>query len=156
MTTVYMYLFIGVTILIIGLILGAIKYKKQSSKFNLDIPLVKTGKQLIINFADCEIKSRRYFEEKQGSVWPSRTEIMDGFYDNRKEPVKIEKEVSVILYRRPMLGRILEYKSDPVYISEAILRNILDEKRTTIIYVDRENPNKYYFDLSFLNTSNRH
>lgn len=102
--------------------------------------MVETGKQLKVNFADCEIRSRRYFEEKQSPTLPSRAEILDGFYGFHKEPDKIEKEVSVILYMQHMSNKVLEYRSEQVYIPELTLRLILEEKRTTIIYIDPENP----------------
>lgn len=139
-------------ILIVGLVWGFIQYKKQvSNKFGLGIPLVKDGIQLRVDFEDCEIKSKKFYEEAPANkLMPTKMEILDGIYNSKNDTDKVEKEVSVILYRHTKGDKIVEYRSNPIYLPGITLRHILEEKGSTFIYIDPQNPNRYFFDVGFL------
>lgn len=151
MTAFVLYMFIALIVIVVGLVWGVARYKKLTSgKPASDISLKEYGRQLKVNFEDCEIKTRKYFEERETNLIPTQMEMLDSIYNTKNDVDKVEKEVSVIIYKDKSSDKIVEYRSDPIYLPEIKLKYILEEKGSTIIYVDPMNPGKYFFDVSFL------
>jgi hypothetical protein len=85
------YLFLFIVVIIGGVILGWLKYKKQDTNRRSEIPLKKTGKSIIVYFDKCVIKTRDYFEEAASNTMQSRVDMLDSLYNPNQEMNKIKK-----------------------------------------------------------------
>lgn len=134
----------------VGLIIGFVKYKKLTKR-NTDIPLKRTWTPTEINFDQCEILSREYYENKEYDSFPTQIELLDSLYPRPTEEHKIKKEVSVVVCKvKNENGDEIVYKSEPVYVPAGSLRILLFSKGTTNVYLNPADKSQYYFDLDFL------
>ena len=127
MTALILYIFIALIVIVVGLLLGFARYKKLTTgKSAPDISLKEYGRQLKVNFEDCEIKTRKYYEERETNLIPTQMEMLDSIYNTKNDVDRVEKEVSVIVYINKSGDKIAEYRSSAIYLPEIRLKYILE------------------------------
>lgn len=113
--------------------------------------LISNGNKIVVQFDDCEIKTRSYFDKETTESFPSRIEMWDGLYDPNRSHEGREKVVSVIVYQhKDASGKTIEFRSDVVEMPVEYLCLAIKNKKSTTIFVDKKNVNRYYFDIRFL------
>jgi hypothetical protein len=141
----------GILLIIISLVFyfmaGSSRSDDQARKWLEN--LKSTGIKIPVDLTKCKIKSNTWVEERERysnsriAFWNE----VGGDADKNIERVKnnhsmIEYECEFKGRRQLFLGSISK--------DETTLRILLELKRETIIYVDRDDPENYYFDLEFI------
>lgn len=143
--------FVIVTILS-GLVWGLYQYYILRRKTRRKKAEVTTfTKRIIVPLEKCEIKTSEYINEPSESSTHSLSGLLDSLHSKRTINDEWEK-VSVIVYRHIEGSKTIRFVSEPIYISPELLQLKLDANKEANIYVDPGNYEKYYFDLSFLNS----
>ena len=137
--------FIGVgVILILPFVIYMIKIKlmvKKSSDRNAERinELIFNGDRVFVNLDDLEIKSNSYRHE---------IEVRNsGGHGTRNEYIDVNH--NVINIRVPYKNELIEYSLD-IDMHATKLKMHFAIKKTTVLYVDQENPDNNYLDLRFL------
>ena len=117
--------------------------------------LKTSGEKIPVEFSQCEIKENAFFENSQKNI--SKSEAYGEIYKAVfKEPeynsTQRSSSAAIVCYtyENPKSGIIETFISSPVAKDSITLSFLLEEKKSTFIYVDRNNRNKYFFDLDFL------
>jgi hypothetical protein len=140
---------------IVSLISGLIKYRKIKSLSRKVDNLKNTGRKIKVDFNDCTVKTREYYEEIDNDHMPSRIEMVDALYDPSRGEHKTKVIVSVLTYLyEEASGKSITYRSENIYMPLENLRLYLETQKFTHIYIDPNNPSNYFFDLDFLNYQN--
>ena len=117
-------------------------YKKTISK------LKECGLKIPVEFRDCEIIANKYYQEIAKSK-NLKIQAWDSLYDPGSN-VKIEEvNQSRISYQDKAKNEQI-FISPIIYKDEITLSFILEKHIGTSIYIDKNNPKVYYFDLEFL------
>tara|TARA_R110000850_G_scaffold275296_3_gene414410 strand:- start:17 stop:571 length:555 start_codon:yes stop_codon:yes gene_type:complete len=137
--------FIGVgIILILPFVIYMIKIKLMQKKSSDEYAerineLIYNGDKVIVNLNNLEIKSNSY--KKEIEVRNS------GGNGTRNEYIDVNH--NVIRFTVPYKNESIEYRLD-IYMDTTKLKMHFAIKKTTVLYVDPENPNDNYLDLRFL------
>jgi hypothetical protein len=136
-----------VVAILVSLIVGVYQYKmKIFGSYIPPNPLKKNGLLVLLNPEDIVIKSRNYWEDQEVEI--SRTNMIDSIYGREKPIQKEKKVVSVLVYEGQHNGKLVKYVSPPLYKNEESIRSIMSRLKSITVYVDRENENNYYFDIT--------
>ncbi len=147
----YIVIFIGVAI--VSIVTALFKYKKANKAYKSLAYLKNTGHKIFINLEDCELKTREYYDKEPSDEMPSRVEIMDSLYNPNQSYEGVHKVVSVLIYRHTSpTGQKVEFRSELIEMPAERIRFAMEKNKKTTIYVDKNNRNLYYFDISFLFT----
>jgi hypothetical protein len=138
--------------LIIGLVKGIVQYKKAKDVLKSQKFLIRNGKGVQVPLRECEIKPGQISVVSDRDIFPTKLEILDSVYSDRSSK-KNTIAVCYLVYRPKQPGKELIFVSEPINMSIESLRLRLERQEYTNIYIDSTNENKYYFDLSFLNSA---
>ncbi len=114
--------------------------------------LKRFGDKIKVNLDDCEIVTNNYTKDVV-TASPYNVQVFDALYDSNRPNRNIKKvnvNQSIIIFETDRLGRKEKFKSLSINKDEITLRFLLAQKKETLIYVDRNQKDKYYFDLEFL------
>lgn len=137
--------------------------KQQQEKNNLQQQineLKSSGEQIVVKLADCEIKSNNYIEEKEryGSDnffttldMEHNIQFFNALGDETRNTKRVSVNQAVLIYilksengeQRKIVSHVLPYERTTLLFK-------LAAHETTKIYLDKNNRNRYYFDLEFL------
>lgn len=141
--------------------LGTLLILSSSKKDDIDMKSVvaneinrlkQFGDRIKVDFNDCEIVTNNYIKEvATGSSY--KVQAFDALYDSNRNIKKVNVNQTVLVFETHRLGRKEKFKSPTIYKDEMTLRFLLARKKETFIYVDRNQKDKYYFDLEFIKTS---
>jgi hypothetical protein len=152
-TSVYNFYLVGTGILLI--LISLVFYFMAGSSGNENqerkwlAKLKSTGFKIPVDLTKCKIKSNSWIEEKDRysnsriAFWNQ----VGGDADKNLE--RVENNHSVVEYECEFKGRkqiFLGLASK----DETTLRILLELKKETTIYVDRDDVDNYYFDLEFI------
>ena len=144
----YLWGLAGIGVLYIGvrLVLSArmadVK-EKETTVRNTNEDLVANGNVIVAGLDKCEVKTNNYSETLQVS-----TSAYGGIRD---EEVTRDVLQSVLVYECEYRGVNTRFVSSLVHAQRETIMFKLAGQSTTKIYVDRDDPARYYFDISFLN-----
>jgi hypothetical protein len=143
-------LFIGIVLVIV---VRYFQLKRKVIKNNLpqNYSLKKNGKILRVNTSELQVKSNHYWENNEIPI--SRISMVDSFYDNEKNFLQDQRFSTVIVYEGNLNGHAVKYVSPEVNMDDVTLRYRLLSVSEVSIYIDPNDDNKYYFDLSFLSSN---
>lgn len=136
------------------------KEKNQQQKLAEAVNHLKlNGEKIIVDFAECEIKSNKYVEEratqdsKNELPWLIESEIERYSKGLGQKTIQVSVNQSAIIfpYKNIRTGDTERFVSRLISKDEITLSFYLDRQKTTTLYVDKANRNSYYFDLDFLN-----
>lgn len=146
------WLFFIVIALIAGLILGLRKYKKIKEPVGRNKDLITDGKKIQVFLNECDIISAHDSRNASEEHFPARIEVLDSF-SKRREEVNLDITKSVLVYHfKDEGGREISFNSEVIVMPVETLRYYLDKQMVTHVFVDNANAERYYFDISFLNS----
>lgn len=102
-----------------------------------------------VNLDECEILTNNYVKENSPSDYNS-VSIFDLFNSNDASNGNQELSQSVIVYKKELNNAIITYYSPVVYKDASTLRFHMGSQKHTYIYINKDNPESYFFDISFL------
>ena len=117
------------------------------------------GAQVKVVFTDCEIKQHNYVEEQEkygngedssASGFASRIKALDALVDKTRNTTRIQINQTVLIYKTNLQGSPVAFVSEVLPQDRATLMFKLDFKKETIVYVNKQNPADYFFDMDFL------
>ena len=111
--------------------------------------LVEHGEQITVDLKQCKIVSSNYTEELPRSS-SERIQWLDSLSSNNTLTEQVEFNQTQVIYTLDDLTGTRVFISPVIEKDKATLSFLLDLQRETTIYVDVQNPEIYYFDLSFL------
>ena len=112
--------------------------------------LKKNGTKIPVDLTKCIITSNNWTDEKP-RYYHSRVVLLNEISGHGDKNVKhVDTAVSVLQYRHPFKGRKMTFESGVIYKDKTTLSLLLELQKETFIYVDQDNPRRYYFDLEFL------
>lgn len=125
--------------------------KQDIEKWNILIDELKlNGEKIKVDLSICEIKSNDYIEEQEITAYSN----IKGWNVMGGEEMKNVKNVTiyqrVIIYKHKNKENIETFESNVFNIDNDSLLIKLYDRKETYIYVDKNNRERYYFDLAFL------
>ncbi len=111
--------------------------------------LKETGISVSVDLTNCEIVSNdwtAYGPKKKDSVIAINS-LSGNSYDNVQE---VDNALSRIKYSCNVAGKRQVFISPAIAKDKVTLSALLELKSQTNIFIDRDNPKNYYFDLDFL------
>jgi|GEM_PF-1600202 len=109
--------------------------------------LKSSGEKVSLTLDNCEVKTRSYVQDITDNRTPTRTQMIDGLFAPERNYQSREIVQTYIVLQREYDGRIFNFYSNPVAMSEESLRFYLSEANRFFLYIDRQNPRNYYFDF---------
>jgi hypothetical protein len=109
------------------------------------------GEKILINLTDCEVKENFYFDEVE-KVHSSRAQTYNAMTGQDYRNVeKRSRYATVIIYRytNSKTGESEKFISPIIEKDKISLGFLLSAKKETFIYIDRNDPGNYFFDLDF-------
>jgi len=108
------------------------------------------GEKIKITLENSEIKTRCYQQEVTNDKVPTSIQMLDSLYDsNRNYKTEIITH-TYILFLKKYGDTTFKFVSQPTFQIAETFRNNIDKQNGIDLYVDRQNPNNYYFDLPFV------
>ncbi|NVN94207.1 MAG: hypothetical protein HXX18_02865 [Bacteroidetes bacterium] len=163
----FLFWIIGIAMFIGGWALlrftPTIKESKENEKIKILInQLIENGEKIIVDLSKCDIKTNNYTEEQ--SNYGGRNDIttldierniqawnaLGG--DSIKNTKIVEVYQSVLVYKNQHDGNIETFISRVINKEKTTLMFKLVDKKETILYIDKNDRSRYYFDLEFLNS----
>jgi len=147
--------FAGILCAIVGFLLVKSGLTSRDRKVTQDLKaeidkFKSTADKIKVNFNDCKIRTNNYTEQVE-KVKNYRAQAFDAMYDSSKNIENVNVNQAVLIFETENYGQKEHYYSPTIYKDEITLRFLLDRKKETNIYIDRDNRGRYYFDLEFLN-----
>jgi hypothetical protein len=125
--------------------------KKEKQNFKSEIDRFKQSADKIkVNLSDCEIISNNYTEQVE-KVKSYKAQALDSIYDSGKNIEQVDINQTVIVYKTTQYGQKEQFNSSTINKDRITLNFLLAKHKETYLYVDRNNRQKYYFDIEFLN-----
>jgi hypothetical protein len=140
-------LFVAIIIVIIVKYIQ-LKRKESLNRTSKNYFLKERGKVLSIKPDELLVKSNNYWEEKGSEV--SKITMVDALYNSERNFPQEQKFRTVLIYDGLVNDRPVKYISPSINLDEVTLRYRLFNVPEVKIYIDKQNGNNYYFDLSFL------
>ncbi len=122
--------------------------------------LKESGEKIRVELAKCEIKSNDYSEEKDrypsgilATSYERDVQVWNYILgDEIKNTEMVDIYQSVLIYQSTYMNKDKTFISGIIPIEHTTLLFKLDNQKDTFIYIDKQDPSKYYFDLDFLLT----
>lgn len=152
--------FLGIVIL--GLIITASGWitmrmgnKREDEIFKEEMETIKNefkkyGEAVRVEFSKCEIKTNDYSEEEETES-DDRDQIWNALTDETKSTRVVDVYQSVIVFKYEHDGMVETFYSGIIPKEREHLLFILDNKKETMLYIDKNDRERYFFDLDFLN-----
>lgn len=125
--------------------------------------LKANGDKIHVDLTQCIMKGHNYTEEQEKSVsgeellaFDVERQIQSWYSDPIRNMKKVQVNQSAIVYnyRNQRTGETEKFVSRVIPKDKISLSFYLDKQKQTILYVDKANRSRYYFDLDFLNSGN--
>jgi len=141
-----------VFILLIGIVLLIILVKYLFKKINkiysfVEVKRLKNkGNRISVNLVNCSIYNNIIPKTKKNIY----NEISDLLY-NPQNQESIKSFDLRLFYTGFYENNSVQFYSDIITVEIDSLADLLQQKKETIIYIDKENNCNYYFDIEFIN-----
>lgn len=125
------FLIVLFILIMTGGIIALLRYQRARKEkiFSDKVLFLKTyGEEIKIDFKDCVIVHRDYFDETS----------------------KTRKDISIVTYHAEINGRKILFKTLPVFLPEEELEKYITKQKRTSIYYNPSDPEIYFFDVDFL------
>jgi hypothetical protein len=122
--------------------------------------LKEQGEKIKVDLSKCEIKSNDYSEEQErfgtgilATAYENDIQTWNTLLGDEMANVRtVEIYQSILIYNHNYMGKDRAFISGIIPTEHTTLLFKLDNQKTTFIYVDKNDSQKYYFDLDFLLT----
>lgn len=114
--------------------------------------LKQNGEKILVNLSECEIKENFYYEEVD-KVHSSRSQALNAMIGQDYRNVENQSRYASVLqykYDNPKIGKLQTFTSGVIAKDKISLGFLLAGQKTTFIYIDKTDPEKYFFDIDFL------
>ena len=118
----------------------------NENKFSHNEQLRLTGDKIRLTLNDIEIKNRSYQNELVND-FPTQTEMLDALYDDKRNYKTEKVQLTYIVFHKKSGDKTFTFISQPTLQTADGLRNYLDYKEGIDLYLDKNNPNNYFFNL---------
>lgn len=161
----FVFYLLGFSCFIIGIILlRKLPTKKEAidnKRLNDEIQkLILSGEKIIIDLSKCLIKENNYTEEVE-KYSPDNyltsfdiernIQVVNVLFGKSIDNVdKVRVNQTVLIYEAEIDGIETKFTSRILPIDRINLLFKIDKKKETILYLDKNNLSKYYFDLDFI------
>ena len=125
-------------------------FAPDQSKILIIAKLKETGEKIKVTLDNCELKTRSFKEEIVNDSIPSRIEMLDAHSSTDRNYKTAEIHQTYIVFLKKYGGLTYKFISQPTTQSSEVLRMYIDKNRGIDLYIDRQNPTNYFFDLPFL------
>jgi hypothetical protein len=141
---------------LLGFLLLYIGFKNTKSLLNNQVNswkqrLKQNGEKIAVAFNDCEIKNNFYYDEvlRHTSEARSYNSIAGQDHLNTQREYR---NASVVVYKYTNLrtGTTHTFSSEVIQKDKLTLSVLMEMKQNTFIYIDKANPDLYFFDMDFL------
>lgn len=112
--------------------------------------LKKSGERIEVDLHACEVLSTNW---TSGGIRynDQRIQMLNALGGDPELNVRpVNHNISRIIYKTKFNGINMEFINGPIAKDEHTLKMLLEHQGKTVIYVDRNEPNHYFFDLDFL------
>jgi len=82
-----------------------------------------------------------------GDSFPTTTQQLDGLFDGNRNYRTEEIQQTYILFAKQYHDKTYNFISQHTTESPETLRKYLDDSNGIDLYIDRQNPSNYYFDI---------
>lgn len=167
----FLFYLLGIAMFIGGLLF--LRFTPTTKESNFQNQITKTiadlkinGDKIPVNLSSCEIKEHNYIEERDKYGHSNELLTLDferqiqgwdaiaGGSIRNVEQVQVKQTVLVYSYQNERTGKIEKFISRVIPKDKITLSFYLDRQKQIMLYVDKINRDKYYFDLDFLNDQN--
>ncbi len=156
----WLFYLAGIVFFILGFLLlrktPTVKENEVIEKANQLITNLKTnGHKIMIDLDSCVVKENKYFEEPDYYKNTSNLELftaMDMIYLYHKFKTQASdnrKHQSVAIYNTVYQGKEQKFISPVIPNDRSHLLILFSIQKTTSLYIDKNNPDNYYFDMEF-------
>ena len=141
---------IGGCLILLGIGIISISNHSLDKKYTQGLEAFKiTANKILVDLDKCTIKSGSRIEEIPKSYNERRYDGIDTWITGIKRDETKEIVQSVLTYEINIYG-----KTETFHVliekDEITLRFLLEEQKTTYLYLDKTNKDNYYFDFEFL------
>lgn len=136
------------------------KEQQDAERIEKLIGDIKTnGEKIVVDLAKCDIKQNDYVEEREkygtGNYVTTLDierdiQAWDALTDSTRNTKKVQVNQAVLIFNNNHNGKTERFVSRVIPFDRVTLLFKLDAQKETTLYVDRNDRNKYYFDLDFL------
>lgn len=109
-----------------------------------------TGDKVRVTLEAAEVKTRSYQKEITNTGLPSRIETIDAFYDSNRNYKTEEILQTYIVFYKEYNGKMYKFISQATPQSSDAVKWYIEQQKGIDLYVDKNNPENYYFDLPYL------
>ncbi|MCG7857531.1 hypothetical protein MD537_11145 [Flavihumibacter sediminis] len=114
-----------------------------------EIALLKeTGDKIRVTLENAEIKSRSYLQEIVKEGLPSSIELIEGLNNSNRNYKTEEVIQTYILFMKEYNGKMYKFISDATTMDAYDVKRYIDSQKGIDLFIDSNNPTKYYFDFS--------
>lgn len=107
------------------------------------------GEKIRVTLDNAEVKTRSYQSEINDEV-PTRRQMLDGLYDGNRNYHTQEIQQTYIVFYKQYQDRSYKFISQSTAQPIELIRRFSDQENGIDLYIDKDNPNNYYFDTSFI------
>src|SRR6186713_1107787 len=113
--------------IVFTLLAALIKFRKTRAVLRRSDVLKRDGNKIVVNFDECELTTREYYEERQTDEIPNDAQMVDGLLGVHREPGQNLTTVSVLIFRyKNGSAQVKEFRSELIYMPEVNLRLCLE------------------------------
>lgn len=112
--------------------------------------LMRTGEVVRITLDNCEVRTRNWQQEVQSPAWPSRMDMLDAIGEAGYNPATEEIRQTYLVFYKDYGGRKYKFVSNAITKDAVAVRIWMDRNGGVNLYVDKDNPAVYYFNISGL------
>jgi len=128
--------------------LKKIKQQKENKRIR---KLKNSNNKILVDLSECEVLSNSFLDEKMryGNS-PVLKMLEHKFTEELLQSKSQEIDISIIYFEGIYKGKDKIFYSEVLYINYQSFAFLFEKHKQTYIYIDNKNPDKYYFDLDFL------
>jgi hypothetical protein len=140
---------IGVGGLLVNGALAEEKRRRDKEKEKLVSKFKANSEKILVDFDKCEIISNNYVEEVETESF-NNNQAWEALYDSERNVKKVEVNQARLLFEADRFGTKEKFYSSMICKDEITIRFLLAKQKETFIYIDKNDKDRYYFDLDFI------
>jgi hypothetical protein len=111
--------------------------------------LKHTGDKVRVTLEHAKVLTRSYRREIISEGLPSKTEMLDALYDSNRNYKTEEVQQTYIVFQKQFGDKVYQFVSPATTLSSEAVKGYMDRHKGVDLYIDPQNPERYYFELPF-------
>ena len=124
-------------------------YSITNNRINQINNLKLTGDKIRITLDNSEVKSRTFQQDMITNSVPTKMEMIDALYDSNRNYKTSEIQQTYIVFYKQYGNKTYKFISQATTQSPELLKEYIYNQNGIDLYIDKENPNSYYFNFPF-------